>query len=97
VPVVDPAWRSAVVGWLAAHKAYPDEARRRGEEGTVAIRFSVDRAGHVLDVTVLSSSGSARLDEAALAVLRGAVLPAFPAAMDQARITITTTLRYALR
>ena len=94
---IDPAWRSAVSNWLAARKTYPEEARHQGEEGRVAIRFTVDRGGHVLDVALASSSGSARLDQAALAMLKGATLPPFPAAMGQAPITITTTMRYSLQ
>jgi protein TonB len=96
-PVVDPGWQASVFGWLASRKTYPDEARRRGEEGRVAIRFTVDRSGRVLDTAIVSPSGSALLDEAAMTLLRGAAMPAFPASMTQARITITTTLRYSLR
>jgi protein TonB len=29
-------WQHELSGWLAAHKTYPDEARRRGEQGGVA-------------------------------------------------------------
>ena len=96
-PVVDPAWQASVFGWLASRKIYPDEARRRGEEGRVAVRFTVDRSGRVVEAAIVSASGSALLDEAALGLLRQAVLPAFPADMNQARITITTTMRYSLR
>jgi protein TonB len=96
-PVVDRAWQESVSGWLAARKTYPEEARRRGEVGRVAVRFTVDRSGHVVDAAIVAPSGSALLDEAALGLLRQATLPAFPADMTQARITITTTMRYSLR
>jgi protein TonB len=96
-PVVDPSWQASVFGWLASRKTYPEEARRRGEEGRVAIRVTIDRSGRVVDAAIVSASGSQRLDEAALALLRQASLPPFPAAMAQARITITTTMRYSLR
>jgi protein TonB len=86
-----------VSGWLAARKTYPEEARRRGEEGHVSIRFTVDRSGRVMEAAIVTPSGSALLDEAALNLLRLAVLPAFPADMTQERITITTTVRYSLR
>ena len=42
-PVIDPEWQASVFGWLASRKSYPEEARRRGEEGRVAVRFTVDR------------------------------------------------------
>jgi protein TonB len=96
-PAVDQRWQASVANWLAARKIYPEEARRRGEEGRVAIRFTVDRSGRVVDAAITSSSGSTRLDAATLTLLRQASLPAFPPSMVLARVTITTTVRYALR
>jgi protein TonB len=93
---VDGAWRQALGAWLAAHKTYPEQARRRGEEGTVAIRFTVNRAGRVLDVDVVRGSGSAVLDAAASTLLRGAALPPFVASMTQEQATVTVPLRYSL-
>jgi protein TonB len=97
LPAVDPGWQNSVASWLASHKNYPDDARRRGDEGRVVIRFTVDRLGHVVDAEVVSSAGSSRLDDATLAMLRGAMLPAFPATMAQDRVTVTTSVRYTLR
>lgn len=96
-PVVDPSWQASVFGWIAARKTYPEEARQHGEEGRVAVRFTIDRSGRVLEAAIVGPSGSQRLDEAALELLRHASLPAFPASMTQARIVITTTMRYSLR
>ena len=95
--IVDAGWQAAVSGWLAARRIYPEEARRRGEEGRVAIRFTVDRSGRVESATIVAPSASERLNDGALAFVRQATLPAFPAAMTQARVTITTTMRYSLR
>ena len=96
-PVVDPRWAAAVSGWLSSRKSYPEEARRRGDEGNVSVRFTVDRSGRVVEAAIVAASGSALLDDAALSLLRQAVFPAFPADMTQARVTITTTIRYSLR
>ena len=41
----------------------------------VRVRFTVEPSGKVLDVSVVQSSGSARLDAAALALLRNAAVP----------------------
>lgn len=60
------------------------------------LRFTVDRTGRVLQVTLVSSSGSATLDEAAQAMLRGAQVPPFPSAMTETEITATVPIRYAL-
>jgi protein TonB len=94
---IDGAWRGSVASWLVAHKSYPEEARQRGEEGRVVVRFTVDRSGHVIDAAIVGGSGSERLDAATLALLRAAILPAFPPSMTQARTTITTSMRYSLR
>lgn len=84
-----------MAAWLQSHRSYPDEARRRGEEGRVVIRFTVNRDGRVLDVALVSSSGSELLDEAARAMFR-ARLPAFPAGMAQDQITVTVPIRFTL-
>ena len=82
--------------WLQSHKSYPDEARRRGEEGSALIRFTVDRAGHVLEFALVRGTGSEALDAAVERMLTGAHLPAFPAAMTDARVTLTVQIRYVL-
>jgi len=89
-------WQHALFGWLAAHQTYPEEARRRGEEGRAVLRFTVDRSGRVLEVALVSGSGSPRLDEAALAILHDATLPPFPAEMQQDRVTVTVQIKYRL-
>jgi protein TonB len=94
---IDPSWQAALFGWLASRETYPEDARRRGEQGVVAIRFTVDRFGRVLEKAVVGGSGAPRLDEAALALLQQGTLPAFPAAMTQPKVTITTAIRYSLR
>jgi periplasmic protein TonB len=96
-PTVDPRWQAAVSAWIAAHKVYPEDARRRGEEGPVGVRFTVDRLGRVIEAAVVAGSGSGLLDQAALALLRQAVLPAFPSDMTEQRVTIRTSIRYSLR
>lgn len=60
------------------------------------IRFSVARDGRVLDVTLVRSSGSPALDEAAQATFRNARMPPFTADMAQAETTVTVPIRYRL-
>lgn len=50
--------------------AYPAQSRRFGETGTVVLRVELDESGRVAAARVSSSSGFARLDEAALAVVK---------------------------
>lgn len=89
-------WRTALTNWLQSHKTYPDQARRRAEEGTAVVRFSVGRDGQVLAVTLVRSSGSTTLDEAAQGMFRGARMPPFTADMLQAETTVTVPIRYRL-
>ena len=49
---------------------YPPLARRMGEEGEVILRVSVTPNGTAETVEIRSSSGSSRLDEAALRTVR---------------------------
>jgi protein TonB len=88
------AWRQALAAWLRAHQTYPDAARQRGIEGTVGLRFTLDRTGRVIELAVSRGSGSPVLDAAAAAMLRDAELP--PPDPPQDRITISVQLRYAL-
>ena len=94
---VDAGWSGALSAWLQSHKTYPDEARRRGEEGNALIRFTVDRAGRVLEYVLVRGTGSASLDAAVARLLTGAQVPAFPASMTDASITVTVQVRYVLQ
>ncbi|MBC8746257.1 TonB family protein [Paraburkholderia sp. WC7.3b] len=55
---------------------YPDVSKRRGEHGTAIVRFVVGLSGHIETAQLQTSSGSARLDDAALAAVHaGACQP----------------------
>ncbi len=60
------------------------------------VRCTVHRTGQVLDVQLVGSAGFQNLDQAALALLRMARLPAFPDSMNQDQVTISVPLRYEL-
>jgi periplasmic protein TonB len=89
-------WQNALGAWLQAHKTYPEEARRRGEQGRATVRFTVARNGRVLDVELVTGTGSVLLDQAVEHLLQGAQLPPFSPDMDQAQVTVTLQIRYAL-
>jgi periplasmic protein TonB len=89
-------WQHALAEWLAAHKAYPNEARRQGAQGIVGVSFTVDREGHVLQVELRRSAGSAVLDAAAVAMLRHATLPPPPLTTAQSTTTVTIQVHYTL-
>jgi periplasmic protein TonB len=90
------SWEGALSAWIEARKFYPELAQRRGEQGTVMVRFTVKRDGQVVGVLLARSSGSNSLDKAAETILRGAQVPPFPAATSQRQITLTVPIRYIL-
>jgi protein TonB len=45
---------------------YPPQSRRLGEQGSCVLQVLVDASGHVTDSKLVQSSGSSRLDQAAL-------------------------------
>ena len=95
-PRISGEWRSSLGAWIGANQVYPEDARRSGAQGNVAVRLTVDHLGHVLTVELVHSAGSALLDETSLAMLKGATLPPFPAEMTQDRLTITVQVHYSL-
>ena len=60
------------------------------------MRFTVARDGRVLDVELVSGTGSVLLDQAVERLLQGAQLPPFSPDMDQAQVTVTLQICYAL-
>ena len=55
---IAPGWQNALASWLRGAQDLSREARRRGEQGRAVVRFTVDRGGQVLDVQLVSGTGS---------------------------------------
>jgi periplasmic protein TonB len=91
-----PMWQNTLVAWINEHKVYPEAARRRGEQGRASVRFIVDRGGHVLEFTLVSSTGSAILNAAVERLFRDVRLPPFPASMTERQTTVSITISYEL-
>ncbi|MGD0106492.1 MAG: TonB family protein [Rhodopila sp.] len=92
----DPNWLAGVSEWLRAHISYPEMARRLGRQGTVVVQITIGPDGHVLEVILVQSSGSALLDQAAEALMRTAHLPPFPPDMKLPQQNIKLPIRYRL-
>jgi protein TonB len=67
-----PSWQGDLLRHLAKFKKYPEDARRRGTQGVVKLRFTVDAEGKVLSYAIAGESGSASLDRATLDMIRRA-------------------------
>ena len=80
---------------------YPRNARQRGEEGDVGLEISINERGRVDSVSVVSSSGYAELDAAAVhAVQKARFMPAMAgrtAVSSTAHLTITFRITGARR
>lgn len=92
------SWQSRLLAHLNRHKRYPEDARRRGQEGVVRLRFVVDGQGRVLSFALAGKSGSASLDRATLQMIRRAQpLPAPPAELLQnGRLEVVAPFVYSL-
>lgn len=86
-----------VASQLEHYKFYPRAARRDRIEGTALLRFSLDRDGRLLARELVTSSGHAILDRAALDLLaRAAPYPALPHDAALERIELTLPVDYRL-
>jgi protein TonB len=84
-PSVNPArWHSQVYAAIARRKP-----RDRGVSGRVSIHFVVSASGAILSAGIARSSGNSALDSAALAMVRGARVPAPPANLPGSRHPFT--------
>lgn len=93
-----PMWRGELAERLQRSKRYPESARAHDEQGTATARFTMDRSGHVLSISLVRSSGSQALDEEALALIRRAdPLPPMPSDMAGETITLTVPVTFSLR
>lgn len=60
----------AFTRWVNANLVYPYGSRNDGTQGTVRLRFTIDKTGELVNVQVLQSSGDIRLDAEACRVVR---------------------------
>jgi TonB family C-terminal domain len=83
-----------VKGIIESKKRYPEEAKRRGEEGTVVVSFTIDESGNPLNVKLASSSGSPSIDNETLRLIRSLKFPPPP---DGKPINLRVEVEYQLR
>jgi protein TonB len=83
-----------VKGIIESKKRYPEEAKRRGEEGTVVVSFTIDESGNPVNVKLASSSGSPSIDNETLRLIRSLKFPPPP---DGKPINLRVEVEYQLR
>ncbi|MCO4784350.1 MAG: TonB family protein [Marinomonas atlantica] len=83
---------------LASNKRYPRASRRRGEQGIVTVSFTAFPNGDARRIAITQSSGSKRLDKAAIEMVkRSQPLPAFTLEMGSEPLDITLPVQFQLR
>jgi periplasmic protein TonB len=85
------SYNRLIVDIISRNRHYPDSARRRGIEGTVDVRLTIDRTGHASDVRVVKTSGAGILDRASVRTIQGCSFP--PPPLDSVTLPITITFR----
>lgn len=86
-----------LMGTLARNKRYPKEAKKKKEQGTVLLQFSINKRGELLTSNIVESSGYQILDDAALQMLsKASPLPSIPDSMKQQTLEITIPVEYSL-
>lgn len=92
-----PNWEGLILAHLEHFRRYPARARAGRQQGTVTVRFRMNRAGMVLSSAIVKKSGSYDLDQAALDTLqRAQPLPAIPADMAD-EVELTVPVKFQLR
>ncbi len=97
-PNVVADFQRAMLLHLERAKRYPREAQLRREQGTVYLRFRMDRSGRVLSAVVDRSSGYADLDAEVLDMInRAQPLPPIPPEIAQSQLELVAPVRFSLR
>ncbi len=89
-------WGAELVKWVNQHGYYPNAAVEQGQQGDVTVQFTVNRAGKVSALHMLSSSGSPFLDQAWQGIFQGAQLPPFPPGTKDKTTVVTYRAHFQL-
>lgn len=86
-------WASSIRKRIEAKKSYP--AAAQGAGGTVTVRLTVSRAGQLLGVAVVASSGVAALDRAAVRAVQSSRFPKAPDGVGGDSASFTLPMKFA--
>ncbi len=83
---------------IAARKKYPRKAKRRGEEGQVIVQFILLKSGRIKNLSLVSATPYAELNEAALeAVRRAAPFSSFPDEIGEEFLELELPFRFEIK
>jgi protein TonB len=89
-------WMSELQKWVNDRADYPEIAGEMGQQGNVTVRFTVDKAGHVSGLTMVTPTGYALLDQDWLGLFRNAQLPPLGQDAKSDTVTVTATMHYQI-
>lgn len=90
-------WRRLLRHHLARYQQYPEDAQRKGQQGTPHVFFTVCHDGRVLEAHIARTSGIASLDQAGMDLVRRAEpLPAFPQGLPEDRLNLVVPVEFVL-
>jgi periplasmic protein TonB len=92
---VDSNYRGLVAAHLARHKRFPEEIRRRSQQGSTLITFAIDDSGKVTTIALARSSGHASIDEASQEMIRRA--SPFPAPPKGQPMSFSVPVSFEIR
>jgi protein TonB len=88
-------WQRQLSAHIQQYQRYPAAARARGESGVATVLYTIDRQGRLLRSSILQSTGSAALDQEALATLaRAQPMPRPPDDMTDSELTLVMPVRF---
>jgi len=92
------SYHARVRAHLMRFQIYPSEARARGVDGIVRVRFMLGRSGQVLSSSLARGSGENVLDQAAIEMVRRASpFPSFPDSISDTRMDLIMPINFDVR
>jgi protein TonB len=93
-----PSYLGLLLSHLGRYKHYPRAAQLQHIQGTIYLRFTMDRSGNVLAYRIERSSGHGELDDAAGEMIKQAQpLPQLPPEMTQQQLELVVPVQFFLR
>jgi protein TonB len=92
---IDSNYRGLVAAHLARHKRFPEEIRRRRQQGSTLVTFAIDGSGKVTTVALAKSSGNASIDDASQEMIRRA--SPFPAPPNRQGVSFSVPVSFEIR
>ena len=93
-----PKYYQLILERLERLKKYPSRARRRGQQGTVVLSFTLNRDGSLKHYKITQSSGAKSLDlEVKKLIIRATPFPAIPKNISSDTLEVSVPITFSLQ